>query len=104
MFDVLDDMDANGGIVCSWGFFIPFEGEEFQDFFTLCQRAEAAKKEIERCQALKPCPQVLSWADRAADTRHLEKIQEAGWNLVKSLCSDIEAFQKKVLDRFKASR
>lgn len=104
MFDVLDRMSANGGILCTWNFFIPFEDGEFQQFFDLCDRAEVVKREMRRCERLKPCPQVLSWADRAADTRHLERIQEAGWNLVKSLCSDIEAFQKKVLDRFKASR
>lgn len=104
MFDVLDSMNANGGIVCTWGFLVPFEDEELDEFFNLCERAEVVKAALWRADRLRPCPQVLSWADRGRDSRALENIQSAAYTAERVLKDDIRDFQKKVLDRFKASR
>ena len=100
----LDQMSADAGIVIAFSVFVPFEDTEIQEFFTLCSRFDAAAREFSRAQALRPCPQVLTWEERGRDSRALELIQDKASLSMDRVRHAVREFRKSVFERFKASR
>jgi len=100
----LEEMSHDGGVVVQFGVFIPFEEKEMEAFFNLVDREKTIREEELRVMGLRPCPQVLSWADRRRDSLALENIQSEIEEKNAALSKDIAAFRQQVLERFEASR
>jgi hypothetical protein len=100
----LDRMSADGGVRLVFSVFVPFEGEEFEEFFSLCDRFETAARELNRAEALRPCPQILSWEERGRDSRALELIQDTARLKLDHVAHAIRAFRARVRDRYVRQR
>lgn len=100
----LDQMSNDSGIVLSFSVFVPFEGEEIEEFFFLCDRFDAAVRKYNWAMALRPCPQLLSWEDRGRDSRALAVIQDTARLRVDRVAHAVRAFRNRVRARFRRER
>jgi hypothetical protein len=104
MLDLLNAMNADGGIIVGFGVFIPFEEGEIAEFFRLCEKAEAVRSELRQASSLRPCPQILSHAERRVDYLAMWAREEKALTAESALRTEIIGFRQRVLDRFQASR
>ena len=101
----LNKMSDDGGVVLGhFSVFVPFEGEEIEEFFSLCDRFDAAVRKFTRAQALQPCRRLLSLEERWRETRALAIIQDTARLRVDRVGHAIRAFRARVRARFLRER